>query len=108
MAGNFYASAQDVRLDGPVLIARLRNENGDWEDAHIDLNRHIGNEDGRFVWHGENWFASAVDVEFRFEGADNVPVLRALLRNRGGQLVPADINLGERLINVDGHFDFQF
>ncbi|KAE8324366.1 Cyanovirin-N [Aspergillus sergii] len=108
MAGNFYASAQEVRLDGSVLVARLRNDNGDWENAQIDLNDHIGNDGGRFVWRGKNWFATAEDVEFGFKGADNVPVLSALLRNRGGQLVLADINLGERLINVDGHFEFQF
>ncbi|KAB8203793.1 Cyanovirin-N [Aspergillus parasiticus] len=108
MAGNFHASAENVRLDGPVLSARLLNANGNWEDANIDLNGCIGNEDGRFVWERENWFGTAEDVELRFEGPENAPILRALLRDRDGQLVPADINLGERLGNVDGHFEFQF
>ena len=43
MAGNFYESAEAVRLDGPVLFARLRNVDGGWEDAEIDLNEFIGN-----------------------------------------------------------------
>ncbi|PIG79607.1 cyanovirin-N [Aspergillus arachidicola] len=108
MAGNFYASAQDVRLEGPILIARLRNENGDWEDAEIDLNGIIGNDDGHFVWKEPNFIGTAREVVFNFEGADNVPVLRAQLRNRQGNWVPADINLGERLINRDGRFEFQY
>lgn len=48
MAGNFYESAEAVRLDGPILFARLRNVDGGWEDAEIDLNEFIGNVDGRF------------------------------------------------------------
>ncbi|UDD62189.1 hypothetical protein AFCA_009517 [Aspergillus flavus] len=108
MAGNFYESAEAVRLDGPVLFARLRNVDGGWEDAEIDLNEFIGNVDGQFVWDEPNFFETAAEVGFNFEGDDNVPILRAQLRDREGQWVPADINLGERLININGHFEFQY
>jgi hypothetical protein len=44
---SFHASAEDIRVDdGHILRARLRNENGDMVDAEMDLNNHIGNNDG--------------------------------------------------------------
>ena len=50
---SFHLSAEDIRIDdNHILRARLRNENGDWEDAEIDLNEHIGNEDGMIHWDG--------------------------------------------------------
>lgn len=46
MAGNFYESAIDVRVEGPVLFARLRTIDGEEVDASIDLNQHLGNSNG--------------------------------------------------------------
>jgi hypothetical protein len=60
---------------------------------------------GRFEWDGQNFSESAEEIQFNLEG-DGVPILRALLKNREGELTPADINLSERLDNSDGHFAF--
>lgn len=47
---SFHLSAEDIRVeDNHILKARLRNENGDWVDAEIDLNQHLGNQDGEFT-----------------------------------------------------------
>ncbi|KAB8273729.1 Cyanovirin-N [Aspergillus minisclerotigenes] len=108
MAGNFYESARNVGVEGGVLFAELRTVDGEWVPAHIDLNEFIGNDDGQFVWEEPNFSETAGEVEFNFEGDDNVPILRAQLRTREGNWVQADINLGERLINSNGQFEFQF
>jgi hypothetical protein len=52
-----------------------------------------------------NFSESAEEIQFDLEG-DGYPILRALLKNREGELTPADINLSERLDNSDGHFAF--
>lgn len=123
---SFHASAQDIRVDdGHILRARLRNTNGEEVDAEIDLNQFIGNNDGKntfklligntssntgkgsFEWGGENFSHSAEDISFSLEGDDSVPVLRAGLKNMEGEVVYRDINLGERIENVDGNFEFR-
>ncbi|KAI1777985.1 carbohydrate-binding module family 50 protein [Hypoxylon cercidicola] len=52
-AGNFSASARDIRLvdGGRALEAELKNVNGDWHRSRIELDERIGNNDGnlRFV-----------------------------------------------------------
>ena len=43
----FHHSAEDIRIDdGHMLRARLQNVEGEWIDAEIDLNQHIGNDNG--------------------------------------------------------------
>lgn len=44
---SFHESAVDIRLeDEHILKARLRNEDGEEQDAEINLNDFIGNDDG--------------------------------------------------------------
>lgn len=44
---SFHESASDIELeDGHILKAVLRNEDGDEEESTLDLNDHIGNDNG--------------------------------------------------------------
>ncbi|EAQ87096.1 hypothetical protein CHGG_03715 [Chaetomium globosum CBS 148.51] len=106
---SFAQSAQDTRVDdGHILRARLQKADGEWVDAEINLNDFIGNNDGCFEWGGVNFSESAQDIHFSVEGTDAAPVLRAILLNMEGEGVERDINLGERIGNNDGSFEFGF
>jgi hypothetical protein len=63
---------------------------------------------GHFQWDGVNFSESAEDVHFAIEGGGEVPVLRARLANVNGEYQDADVNLSERIINVDGQFQLQY
>ncbi|EMD67444.1 hypothetical protein GGP41_007340 [Bipolaris sorokiniana] len=102
----FYHSAEDIRIEGSVLKARLRTAGGEWNDSEIDLNSCIGNDNGHFTWDGEGFAHSADNIHFALEGDGDVPVLRASLRDADGNEESRDINLGERITNEDGHFRF--
>ena len=44
---SFHLTAEDIRIDdNHMLRARLRNADGDLCDAEIDLNNHLGNNEG--------------------------------------------------------------
>ncbi|CAI7629395.1 hypothetical protein PCG10_008413 [Penicillium crustosum] len=104
---SFHESATHIELeDGHILKAVLRNEDGDEEESTIDLNDHIGNDNGQFHWDGGDFHSSADDVRFDREGDDGVPVLRATLRDVDGEGHDADINLAERIGNDNGHLVF--
>ncbi|CBY00831.1 hypothetical protein IAQ61_011742 [Plenodomus lingam] len=103
----FQHSAEDIRIDdGHILRARLRNAEGELNDSEIDLNNHIGNVDGNFVWDGENFSHSAQDIEFTIEADGEAAVLRASLSDAEGNHETRDINLGERISNNDGNFEY--
>lgn len=43
----FHYSAEDIRVDdGHILRARLQRGDGEWNDAEIDLDQHLGNDNG--------------------------------------------------------------
>ncbi|KAK2730738.1 cyanovirin-n family protein [Colletotrichum kahawae] len=104
---SFHVSAENIRVDdGHILRPQLRNENGDLNDAEIDLNNCLGNDDGRFDWSGGGFSNSAENIHFSIEGGDNVPILRARLFNIAGEALDADCNLSERIGNDNGNFVF--
>ncbi|KAL2125733.1 hypothetical protein VTJ04DRAFT_2098 [Mycothermus thermophilus] len=104
---SFHASASDIRVDdGHILRATLLDAEGNPVEAEFDLNGVIGNNDGSFQWGGVNFSESAEDISFNIEGDEEVPVLRAALRDIEGNLIPADINLAERISNNNGRFAF--
>lgn len=105
---SFHHSAEDIKIeDNHILVAKLADSEGEMQDASIDLDEYIGNNDGSFEWDGQNFSGTAEDVEFHIEGDGDVPVLRAKLNNADGEPVDADINLGERIVNDNGAFVFE-
>lgn len=62
---------------------------------------------GHFQWGGENFTETAEDVAFSIEGGGQVPVLRAHLKDEEGNLQQADVNLAERIENLNGELVFQ-
>ncbi|KAH7074486.1 Cyanovirin-N [Paraphoma chrysanthemicola] len=103
----FLSSAEDARIDdGHILRARLRTAEGEWNDSEIDLNNHIGNDNGNFVWEGEGFSGSAENIYFSIEADGEVAVLRATLFDGDGNGQERDLNLGERIGNNDGNFQF--
>ncbi|KAJ5669878.1 hypothetical protein N7462_010948, partial [Penicillium macrosclerotiorum] len=104
---SFHESAVSIELEeGHRLKATLRHGDDEERDSELDLNDVIGNNNGEFVWGGENFKDSAENIEFHREGDDDVPVLRAVLYTIDGEGVSADINLAERITNQDGHLVF--
>ncbi|KAK3939520.1 putative cyanovirin-n family protein [Diplogelasinospora grovesii] len=102
MAAPFHVASEDIRVDnGHILRARVA-KGGEHVDAEIDLNTVLGNENGHFAWGGEGFALSAQNITFSIEGGASVPVLRAELRKVDGELVNADVNLAERIVNDDG------
>ncbi|KAJ5469918.1 hypothetical protein N7530_007275 [Penicillium desertorum] len=130
---SFHETASHIELeDGHILKAVLRNEDGDEHESTLDLNDHIGNNNGpiwslslslhigidltarvdlthslgQFHWDGGDFHSSAEDVSFDREGDDEIPVLRARLHDVDGELHDADINLSERIGNDNGNLVF--
>ncbi|KAB8215586.1 Cyanovirin-N [Aspergillus novoparasiticus] len=104
---SFHLSAEEIEIrDNHILWARLRNGDGDLQDAEINLDEFLGNDDGHFQWDGENFSQTAEDVHFAIEGDEEVPVLRAVLLNGEGEPVESNVNLSERINNDNGAFVF--
>ena len=47
---SFSQSAQNIRLEGSTLYAELQTPSGNWQDASVNLDEHIGNMDGELTY----------------------------------------------------------
>jgi hypothetical protein len=62
---------------------------------------------GNFQWGGQNFTGDAINIRFNpHEGASDVPVLRAELRDDAGSYHEKDVNLAERINNYNGYLEF--
>ena len=44
---SFHLTAENIRIDdNHILRAKLKDADGNWHDAEIDLNNHLGNDNG--------------------------------------------------------------
>ncbi|PWW75012.1 Cyanovirin-N [Tuber magnatum] len=114
---SFYASSEGIRISEEGrrtwLVGRARMTDGSWKDIKLDLDNIIGNDDGklpdperRLTGGGQDFTETSSNVRFGFEGGGDVPVLRARLRNASGGEQESDLNLGERITNVNGDLVF--
>ncbi|RPA80410.1 Cyanovirin-N [Ascobolus immersus RN42] len=99
---SYAASSEAFELiDGHILRASCKNEEGEWCQSEIDLDQHIGNENGHFIWGGENFSQSAVGINLE-EGHR----LTADLVREDGELNTGEarqgIDLNERIGNHNG------
>ncbi|DAA75900.1 TPA_exp: putative Glutamine-serine-proline rich protein [Trichophyton benhamiae CBS 112371] len=105
---SFHESAREVRIeDEYFLVAELRNDNGDYVTARLDLNSVLGNFNGNFSWGERDFSNSASNIWLQFDEAINLPILRATLTTSGGDQVARDVNLAERIANNNGCFELQ-
>lgn len=125
---NFHHTAEgdSIRIEeGRFLHCRIAREDGEYVDAHMDLNCCIGNDNGRFQWGGQSkshpaiklvssmsqltlsldFSETAEDIRFDLEGGGE-PILRARLQNMDGDYQDCDLNLTERIMNRDGQLCF--
>ncbi|KAK3950961.1 Cyanovirin-N [Pseudoneurospora amorphoporcata] len=110
---SFHLSAEEARIESrdgrTYLHARLRREDGEWNDAEFDLDTVLGNDDGHFQWGGQNFTASARNITFDpKEGAAEQPILRAELQDCNQEWHARDVNLTEIVENINGHFEPKF
>ncbi|KAL4909550.1 hypothetical protein BDW74DRAFT_146784 [Aspergillus multicolor] len=99
---SFARSCSNFHLEnGHVLVATAQDVHGNWRESRIDLNGFIGNQDGWFMWDGENFANSARDI--RLEGSR---LTAELPKRDGGYRERQGIELNDRIGNDNGRLVF--
>ncbi|KAB8067432.1 Cyanovirin-N [Aspergillus leporis] len=90
------------------LVGECSTNGCDWCQSRIRLDDCLGDFGGRFQWGGHDFTEDAKNIHFNpEEGGSRVPVLRADLRDSVGRYLPnKDVNLAERINNVNGRLEF--
>lgn len=102
---SFWESSQEVRLEetdqGHVLFAKCLNGSDEWCDSQINLNEHLGNNNGEFE-RGSGGFSQSSAL-VRLEG----PEIVCLLYDGDNNPIERRINLNEFVGNDNGQLVIQ-
>lgn len=82
---------------GAFLTARCFRWDGTELTSTFDLDPHLGNDNGRFLWGGSEFTKTAWDVRFK-----NDTILEATLEVRDVSELESSIDLRWRLLNING------
>jgi len=106
-AGNFSQSCKDIHLDGSHLKAQCkRAQTGAYGDTStLKLNDYIGSKNGALVWNSKDFKEHCQNFEFRQASYYNA-LLTAYCKNNAGEYVHTQINLNERISNIDSHLKY--
>ncbi|KAK6952719.1 hypothetical protein Daesc_005013 [Daldinia eschscholtzii] len=101
----FSLTSKQIELRGSWLVAKVRKpEDGSWTFSRLNLNEHIGNNDGVFDITMDRWHNTAQEWSVHLRG----PILYARLRTiAGGYAEETCINLDLFVRNRDGNLEFQ-
>ena len=97
---SFHRSSSAFEVIGSQLCADCRDRQGNHVSSYLNLDKHLGNRNGRFEWGGISFSKSAKNVHFVNDGDSFV--LHASLRTRDGIWRQAKTNLSDWIANHDG------
>jgi hypothetical protein len=101
---SFSLTTKNIGLRGSWLVGTAQQKDASWVSSKINLNDHIGNDDGEFDVTSDSWFNSARDGSCRLEGT----VLFAQLRTRAGYYASETcVNLDMFVENKNGRLEFR-
>lgn len=100
---SFSLSSQNAQIKGGFLHVHARRIDGSWhEDAKINLDHHIGNNNGVLEWGAQNFSQSVRDVHLH-DGHK----LECEARRIDGTWNKTSINLNDKIGNNNGELVHQ-
>lgn len=100
---SFALSSQNIHLEGGHLHAHTRRIDGSWnQEAKINLDHHIGNNNGQLEWGGLNFSQSVQNAHIK-----DGHILECDARKIDGSWNKTSLNLNDKIGNNDGELVHQ-
>ncbi|XP_028416695.1 uncharacterized protein LOC114540885 [Dendronephthya gigantea] len=98
----FSKSSRNIKIHDSVLSADCQDLQGFYQPSTLNLNDYIANEDGSMVWRkGGNFWASS-----RNSSLTDPAILHAECRRIDGSYASSQIDLDQKIANIDGKLTF--
>ncbi|GAB1524481.1 hypothetical protein RhiTH_007635 [Rhizoctonia solani] len=94
--------------DGHYLVAELQDSEGNWHQSSIDLDRFIGNIDGKLTWGEVDFSQSTKNVWLDTTFAPSLILLKGEGRCEGDESYAEEdaLNLNEFIQNIEGKLEY--
>ena len=95
---SYHLTSRDIQISDATLSAVCRANYGKWHTSQLNLDAHIGNTNGDFVWGSQGFSKGARNVRVTNGGK----VLEAELPDGANSYRKAAVDIARKLANVDG------
>jgi hypothetical protein len=103
--GNFAASCDLITICEGKLSALCKTRNGIVVPAMLDLNSHIGNDDGELVAGGENYIETCDPGEYGPKSSGFF--IHADCKKKNGNVIDTSLDINKNVGNVDGILEWE-
>lgn len=98
---SFSLSSQNILVKGGKLQAQSKRMDGTWNASTINLDLHIGNNNGNLEWDGENFSHSCQNIQLK-----DGHVLKADAKAKDGSWHSSTLDLNSRIGNNNGNLEY--
>jgi hypothetical protein len=103
--GNFAASCDSISVTRSILAAKCKTKNGTPVSTSLDLNPHIGNDDGKLVAGGQNYIETCDPKGYGHESSKFL--IFAQCKKKNGNAIDTSYNINKNVANIDGVLKWQ-
>jgi len=98
----------NIELDGSTLSTKCQKMNGDSQQTSIDLNRYIGNLDGKLSWGDENFSKTCKNTGLAQLLNTKQLILVAECQSADRKsYYPSELELDAHITNYDGTLEYE-
>ncbi|WP_332987291.1 CVNH domain-containing protein [Scytonema sp. PRP1] len=97
-----------IEINGSILSTSCKKSNGDSQQTSIDLDKYIGNLDGKLSWSDKNFSKSCKNIAPAQLLSTRQLVLVAECKTAAGDTYyPSEIELDSHIVNIDGTLSYE-
>ncbi|CAK9225266.1 unnamed protein product [Sphagnum troendelagicum] len=103
--GNFAASCSSITVIRNILAAKCKTKNGTPVPTSLDLNPHIGNDDGKLVAGGQNYIKTCDPKGYGRESSQFL--IFAQCKKKNGNAIETSYDINKNVANIDGVLEWE-
>ena len=94
---SFFSDSKNVQLRGPILHADCEASDGSYQEQTLDLNKHVGNDNGVLIWQpGGKFYPKSQKV--KLDGS----IMKCHCEDSEGEWQETELDLNEQIEVIDG------
>ncbi|MEG4441551.1 mannose-binding lectin [Microcoleus sp. F4-D5] len=99
----------NIELNGSTLSTKCKKSNGDSQETSIDLNRYIGNHDGKLSWGDKDFSKTCKNTGLAqlLNTRQLILVAECQPADGGNTYYPSELELDAHIVNAEGTLKYE-
>jgi hypothetical protein len=104
--GQFSKTCDDINIEGSTLSATCQTIDGDYQETSINLDKYVGNLDGKLSW-GDHDFSQTCENVAVAQSLKGEYQVAGKCKTKAGAYTQTELGLDARIANIDGNLQYE-